>query len=244
LCCIIVGMVEVCVEQILRLLSAEYGKRKLRSRQSPVSVLVQTILSQNTSDRNSGPAFEQLLASFGSWEDMADASAGAISNFIKAGGLGVVKAGYIKQALQEIRRKRGDFDLDFLNQMSVDEARDWLRQLPGVGMKTASCVLLFSLGMPALPVDTHVFRVAKRLGLVGSMVSVEQAHGLLEDVVAPQDVYRFHVLLIEHGRRTCKAQRPHCSQCVLRTLCPSCEGLCSDPSVSLRAKRRNPRVSP
>jgi endonuclease-3 len=214
-------MVIVSVEQIIKLLSAEYGKRKWQRRQSPIEVLVQTILSQNTSDRNSGQAFEQLLASLGSWEDMADARVGEISHSIKAGGLGIVKARYIKQALEEIRRRRGDFELDFLRKLPVDEARDWLRQLPGVGMKTASCVLLFSLGMPALPVDTHVFRVAKRLGLIGSVVSVEQAHRLLEGLVSPQDVYHFHVLLIEHGRRICKAQRPRCKECVLRGLCPS-----------------------
>jgi len=218
-------MSDISVKQVIKLLSAEYGKRNWRRRQSPIAVLVQTILSQNTSDRNSGQAFEQLLASFGSWEDMADASVDAISHSIKAGGLGVVKARYIKQALEEIRRKRGDFELDFLRRLPVDEARDWLRQLPGVGMKTASCVLLFSLGMPALPVDTHVFRVAKRLRLVGSRVSVEQAHRLLEGLVPPHDVYRFHVLLIEHGRKTCKAQRPRCKDCVLRMLCPSYEEL-------------------
>ena len=216
-------MSDISVKQVIKLLSAEYGKRNWQRRQSPIAVLVQTILSQNTSDRNSGQAFEQLLASFGSWEDMADASVDAISHSIKAGGLGVVKARYIKQALEEIRRRRGDFELDFLGRLPVDEGRDWLRQLPGVGMKTASCVLLFSLGMPALPVDTHVFRVAKRLGLVGSRVSVEQAHRLLEGLVPPQDVYRLHVLLIEHGRRTCKAQRPRCEDCVLRMLCPSYE---------------------
>jgi endonuclease-3 len=218
-------MGNVSVEQIIKLLSAEYGKRKWQRRQSPIEVLVQTILSQNTSDRNSGQAFEQLLASFGSWEDMADARVGDISHSIKAGGLGVVKAKYIKQALEEIRRRQGDFELDFLRKLPVNEARDWLRQLPGVGMKTASCVLLFSLGMPALPVDTHVFRVAKRLGLIGSRVSVEQAHRLLEGLVPPQDVYGFHVLLIEHGRRICKAQRPRCKECVLRVLCPSYEEL-------------------
>jgi endonuclease-3 len=216
-------MVRVNVEQILNLLSKEYGEREWRPGQSPISVLVQTILSQNTSDRNSGRAFDSLLASFGGWDDIAEASISEIVASIRAGGLGEVKAGYIKRVLEEIRRKQGEFELGFLRQMSVDEARDWLRQLPGVGMKTASCVLLFSLGMPALPVDTHVFRVAKRLGLIGSRVSVEQAHRLLEGLVPPQDVYQFHVLLIEHGRKTCKAQRPRCNECVLRGLCPSYE---------------------
>ena len=232
------------VEPVLKLLSTEYGQRKWRPRQSPIEVLVQTILSQNTSDRNSGRAFERLVASFDSWQDMADASIGEISNSIKAGGLGEVKARYIKQALEEIRRRLDGFELDFLRELTVDEARDWLRQLPGVGMKTASCVLLFSLGMPALPVDTHVLRVAKRLGLIDSKISAEKAHKLLEDIVPSQDVYQSHVLLIEHGRKMCKAQRPRCRECVLRELCPSYEELCNDPAVSLRAKRSNPKVSP
>ena len=216
-------MVGVRIEPILKLLSVEYGKRKWRRRQSPIEVLVQTILSQNTSDRNSGRAFERLVASFGSWEDMANASIGEISRSIKAGGLGEVKARYIKQALEEIRRRLDGFELDFLGKLSVDEARDWLRQLPGVGMKTASCVLLFSLGVPALPVDTNVLRVAKRLGLIDSKISAEKAHKLLEGLVPSQDVYQFHVLLIEHGRKMCKAQRPRCKECVLRESCPSRE---------------------
>ncbi len=211
------------IEQILKLLTKEYGKRGWRPRQSPIAVLVQTILSQNTSDRNSERAFEQLLASFDGWEEIADAGVGQICEAIKAGGLGAVKARYIKQALEEIRRRQGGFELDFLKKLPVDEARDWLRQLPGVGMKTASVVLLFSLGMPALPVDTHVFRVAKRLGLIDSKVSVEKAHRLLEGLVPPQDIYKFHVLLIEHGRKICKAQRPRCKECVLGRLCPSYE---------------------
>ena len=218
-----IGVSSVRVNQIIRLLTSEYGERKWRPRQSPMEVLVQTILSQNTSDRNSGRAFERLVASFDTWQDVADASIGEISNSIKAGGLGEVKARYIKQALGEIQRRLDGFELDFLRELSVDEARDWLRQLPGVGMKTASCVLIFSLGMPALPVDTHVLRVAKRLGLVDSRVSAEKAHKLLEGLVPSQDVYQFHVLLIEHGRKICKAQRPRCKDCVLRELCPSKE---------------------
>jgi endonuclease-3 len=216
-------VVSVSVKQIIKLLSKEYGEKRWHRRQSPIEVLVQTILSQNTSDRNSGRAFEQLLASFGSWEDMADASVGEISHSIKAGGLGEIKARYIKQALEEIRRRRGGFEIGFLGKLPVDEARDWLRQLPGVGMKTASVVLLFSLGMPALPVDTHVSRVTKRLGLIDSKVSIGKAHILLEGLVPLKDIYQFHVLLIEHGRKVCKAQRPRCRECVLGRLCPSYE---------------------
>jgi len=213
------------IERILELLVEEYGAREWQPRESPLSVLVQTILSQNTSDTNSNRAFHSLLASFGSWDEVADASVSQIAGSIKAGGLGEIKARYIKQVLEEIRRRRDGFDLDFLRQLPLDEARDWLRQLPGVGMKTASCVLIFSLGMPALPVDTHVFRVAKRLGLVDSKSSVQRAHKVLESLVPSADVYQLHVLLIEHGRKTCKAQRPRCHQCVLRGLCASHEEL-------------------
>ena len=216
-------MIVMRVDQIIKLLSTKYGKHKWRRRQSSIEVLVQTILSQNTSDRNSGRAFERLLAAFGSWEDVANASVDQICGAIKAGGLGAVKAKYIKQSLEEIRARRGGFELDFLRKLPVNEARDWLRQLPGVGMKTASVVLLFSLGMPALPVDTHVFRVARRLGLIDSKVSIDKAHVLLEGLVPPKDVYQFHVLLIEHGRKVCKAQRPRCRECVLGRLCPSYE---------------------
>ena len=210
-------------KQILGLLVEEYGNREWRRRQSPLSVLVQTILSQNTSDSNSNQAFESLLACFDGWEEVANADVNEIADSIRAGGLGGIKARYIKQVLEEIRRRRDGFELDFLRRLSLSEARDWLRQLPGVGMKTASCVLLFSLEMPALPVDTHVFRVAKRLRLIDSKASVEQAHKLLESLVLPSDVYQFHILIIEHGRKVCKAQHPRCYQCVLRGVCASYE---------------------
>lgn len=213
-------MIKVNIKEVLELLTEEYGTREWQPSSSPISVLVQTILSQNTSDRNSNRAFESLLASLDDWEDIASASVDNIADSIKTGGLGKVKAKYIKETLEEIKQRRDGIELDFLRQLPMNEARDWLRQLPGVGMKTASCVLLFSLGMPALPVDTHVFRVAKRLGLVDSKVSVEQAHKLLESLIPSDDTYRFHVLMIEHGRKVCKSQRPHCHRCVLHGLCP------------------------
>lgn len=216
-------MGELSIKRILESLVEQYGSREWQPEESPLSVLIQTILSQNTSDSNSKRAFESLLASFGSWEEIGDADMSRIADSIRAGGLGEIKAGYIKRVLEEIRRRQDGLELDFLKRLSPDEARGWLRQLPGVGMKTASCVLLFSLGTPALPVDTHVFRVAKRLGLLDAKASVEKAHKLLESLVPPGDVYQFHVLLIEHGRKVCKAHHPRCYDCVLRGLCPSCE---------------------
>ncbi len=142
-----------------------------------------------------------------------------IADAIRSGGLGEIKAGRIKQALGEIRQQRGRLELDFLNELPLDEARDWLKQLPGVGTKTASCVFLFSLRRPALPVDTHVYRVAKRLGIIDDRTTVEKAHRRLESLVPPEKVYPFHVLFIEHGRKVCRAPRPHCDGCVLSSLC-------------------------
>lgn len=208
------------IKKILTLMKKEYGNREWQHDDDPISVLVQTILSQNTSDRNSHRAFASLITSFKNWERVAEASITQVADTIRPGGLAEVKARYIKQALQEIKRRRGELNLEFLKQLSVDAARDWLMQLPGVGMKTASCVLLFSLGMPALPVDTHVSRVARRLGLLDGKISIDKAHRLLEGIVPPNHVYTFHVLLIEHGRKVCKAQRPQCPHCVIRKICP------------------------
>ena len=214
-------MTKASIEPVLHLLLGEYGSCQWQPRNSPLAVLVQTILSQNTSDVNSRRAFGSLLASFDSWESVAATDVNDISTAIKMGGLGDIKAKRIKAALGEIKRKQGKLELDFLNQLPLAKARDWLKQLPGVGSKTASCVLLFSLGRPALPVDTHVLRVAKRLGLIEPKTSAEQAHRLLESLVPADSVYQFHLLMIEHGRRVCQAQRPRCSQCVLRGICPS-----------------------
>jgi endonuclease-3 len=211
------------IERILELLTAEYGQKHWQLQEKPVDVLVQTILSQNTSDKNSRPAFQHLLATFSNWDEIAGARVDRICEAIKTGGLGVVKARYIKESLLEIRSRQGSFDLDFLKGLPLDEAREWLMRLPGVGMKTASVVLLFSLGMPAMPVDTHVFRISKRLGLIDARATVEKAHRILEKLVPAKDIYKLHILLIEHGRKTCKAQRPRCIDCVLARLCPSYE---------------------
>ena len=209
------------IEQVLHFLSNEYGNKNWNPDRDPVAVLVQTILSQNTSDRNSDRAFDSLLARFKTWKDIADADTRVIARSIRIGGLADVKANYIKDALNTIKDTRGNFDLYFLRRLSLNEARDWLMQLPGVGMKTASCVLLFSLGIPALPVDTHVYRVSQRLGLFDNKMSVNQAHIYLESIVPQNMAYEFHILLIEHGRRTCKARNPYCLRCVLQAICPS-----------------------
>jgi endonuclease-3 len=123
--------------------------------------------------------------------------------------------------LAEVKSRTGGFDLRFLQDMPVDEAREWLRTLPAVGPKTAACVLLFGLGMPGLPVDTHVFRVAGRLGLLEPKMNPEKAQTYLEALVAPQDHFAFHILLIRHGRHCCYARNPNCAACPLQPDCPS-----------------------
>jgi endonuclease III len=209
------------IGKVIELLTCAYGDPQWHRRLEPVGELVLTILSQNTSDTNSHRAYASLTKAFGSWEELVQADTDDIADAIRSGGLAEAKSRYIKNALQEINRKTTGFNLSFLVDMTVDSARQWLIQLPGVGMKTASCVLLFSLGMPAFPVDTHVHRVAGRLRLIDRKISADVAHLEMERMTPTKDMYRGHILLIEHGRKTCKAQRPLCRTCVLYGICPS-----------------------
>ncbi len=186
-----------------------------------MDVLVETVLSQNTSDTNSRRAFQSLLSSFGTLEAVASAPVGEIEAAIRFAGLSRIKSARIRGLLLRLLRENGSLNLSFLSGQELDEARRYLTSLDGVGLKTASCVLLFAFGMPAMPVDTHVYRVARRLGLIGVRVSVEAAHAELEALVTPRDRYRFHVLLIEHGRRVCHSRNPRCALCMLRDICPS-----------------------
>jgi endonuclease-3 len=214
--------VKPSVERVLAALEPLYGRPVNTPNHDPVAELVLTILSQNTADRNSGRAFTRLLGSFDGWESIAAAPIGHVIEAIKEGGLAQQKAPRIQAALRSVaERTGGDFSLAFLEPLDVEEARAWLRTLPGVGPKTAACVLLFALGKPAMPVDTHVERVSKRLGLVADAVSAEKAHTELEAIVAPADYYRFHMLLIKHGRRICAARLPRCEVCPLSEECPS-----------------------
>jgi endonuclease-3 len=211
----------VAIKEVIELLEQEYGPRKWQPDRNPIDVLIGTILSQNTSDANSGRAFASLKASFDSWEAVASAPAEHIAQVIKSGGLSQIKAVRIKQVFEQIEKEQGRISLDSLQSMHMAEAEDYLMRLPGVGLKTARCVLLFSLGKPSLPVDTHVFRVAKRLGLIDSRVSIEKAHSLLQEQIPPSKVYQLHIHMIEHGRRICHARQPRCNRCTLKGICPS-----------------------
>ncbi|MHB0870120.1 MAG: endonuclease III domain-containing protein [Chloroflexota bacterium] len=219
---------EARVEEIARLLEEEYGRPAPRRRMRPLDELVLTILSQHTSDANSSRAFQGLKERFESWEAVRDADQGAIAEAIRSGGLARIKAGRIKDLLLRLSEERGSLDLDFLRGSPLDEAREYLLRLDGVGPKTAACVLLFSCDLPAFPVDTHIHRVTRRLGLIGPTTSAEEAHRILESVVPAAEVYPFHVNVITHGRRVCKAQRPRCDACVLA---PKCEYFAGEQSA-------------
>jgi len=232
------------VAEIIERLQPEYGPARTPREYDPVSELVHTVLSQHTSDANSTRPYASLREAFPTWEAMAGAPEEAVARSIRMGGLAQLKARRIQAVLRELQARTGGYDLSFLAQMPMAEAKAWLRSLPGVGPKTAGCVLVFSLGMPAMVVDTHVYRVAKRLGLYGPSVNADRSHDVLEAMVPPQDVLRFHMHLIRHGRRVCKAQRPRCDACVLEPRCPSSALRARAPAQKERARRtasRGPR---
>lgn len=190
-------------------------------RLDPVSELVLTILSQNTADTNSFRAFTALRARYASWPQVLAAPTDELVEVIRPGGLAPTKAPRIQAVLAEVHdATHGSWDLSFLGEWPLEQARQWLIDLPGIGRKTAAIVLLFGFGRPALPVDTHVHRVALRLGLLPPKTDLERAHRLLEAALKPEEMYPFHVELIRHGRDTCRAPRPICGLCPLTDLCP------------------------
>jgi endonuclease III len=198
-------------------LRKEYGRPVLRPHGAPVDELVLTVLSQNTNDRNRDVAYARLRDRFGSWTEVREASIAGIEDAIRPGGLAPTKA----LRIREILRSLGDDDLSWLETAPVEEGRDYLCSLPGVGRKTAACVLLFAYGRKDVPVDTHVYRVGTRLGLFRPGASFDEAHDeLLRLCDAPEDAYELHVLLIRHGRRLCTARAPRCPECPLRRMCP------------------------
>ncbi len=222
---------------VMTQLGEAYGPVEWEPRYNPAEELVYTILSQHTSDINSERAFLNLMSVFETLEAIAEASTEEIEEAIKSGGLAKQKSVRIKQVLNIVRSDVGSFDLSFLGEMPLDEAKVWLKDLPGVGPKTAAIILCFSLGMPAMPVDTHIYRVSQRLGLIGKKVSADKAHDILEPMVSQEDVFAFHMYLIKHGRQICKAQRPKCDECVLAWGCPS-NGKINGTRKKTRSRRK------
>jgi endonuclease III len=209
------------VAWIYERLAEVYGLPQWRPTGDALGELVATILSQHTSDVNSERAYKQLRERFPAWEAIRDAPVEEVAEAIRSGGLAEVKAERIQCILDLLTERLGaaPLSLDFLAALPMDEANAYLRTLPGVGPKTAACVLLFALGKPAFPVDTHVWRVTRRLGLIGAKVSADAAHVALERIIPPGWRYVMHINLIRHGRRICTAQRPACERCPLRAGC-------------------------
>lgn len=209
------------IGEIARRLDAIYGPRKWRRHGSAIDELIATVLSQHTSDANTDRAFRSLKERFPTWHDVIKASTDELAATIRSGGLANQKAPRIQAMIRAILAERGSLDLDWLAALPVSAARAALTRLPGVGPKTASCVLLFSLGMPAMPVDTHVHRVTRRLGLIPPSMTAEAAHEVLEEQLGTDrdKLYAFHLNVIEHGRTVCLARRPRCECCLLSDCC-------------------------
>jgi endonuclease-3 len=196
-----------------------YGEPVWRNPLPAVDELVSTILSQNTNDINRDRGFTALRAKFPTWEEVRDAPAEAVVDAIRPAGLANQKGPRIQQVLRSITEERGSLDLSFLADLPVEEARAWLTRFHGVGPKTAAIVLCFSLGKPAFPVDTHIYRVTGRIGLRPEKMTVEQAHPHLEALFPPKTYYPAHLNLIRLGREVCTARRPYCERCPIIRLC-------------------------
>ncbi len=205
---------------VVETLDREYGTLTWRSHGEPLDALIQTTLSQHTSDINSERAFDSLKRRFpGGWDEVRLAPVEVIADTIRCGGLADAKATRIKTILQALFEQYGETSLEALKTTPTDEALELLTRFHGVGPKTAACVMMFSLGRPTLPVDTHVFRVSHRLGLIDEKIGEAKAHAALQAQLQGSEVYAFHVHLIRHGRRVCQARSPRCESCPLSGRC-------------------------
>ena len=200
-------------------LLAFFGSPDWGKPQPPLDELVSTMLSQNTNDTNRDRAFQALRSRFPTWEAVRDAAPPDVIEAIRPAGLANQKGPRIQAVLREITAERGALDLEFLRQWPAEQVFDWLIRFKGVGPKTTSIVMLFSLGKPAFPVDTHVYRVTGRLGLRPAQMTVEQAHAYLAGLFAPETYGPAHLNLIRLGREICRARKPNCKQCPLLEIC-------------------------
>jgi len=207
--------------EVYRLLTERYGERPLKPRREPMHELISTMLSQRTTNANEALAFQRMWDRFGSWEAIRDADVNALRDAISPSNYPEVKAPNIKATLAQIIQLRGAPNIDFLADMPVEEALEWLMALPGVGIKTASLVLLFCFSKPVMPVDTHVHRVSQRVGLIGAKVGTEAAHRVLLDLLPnePYFLFNFHVANLRHGQQLCVWGNPKCEPCPLKMLC-------------------------
>jgi endonuclease III len=215
------------VVAIYPLLVELYGEPRWQRHLPPVDQLVATILSQQTSSANQRRAFAALRERFPTWDEVVAAPVEEVKDAIYPAGLSSQKGPRIQQALRVILHERGAFELDFLEELSVDEAKAWLQQLKGVGPKTAAIVMLFTFNRPAFPVDTHIHRIARRVGLVPPRTSAAKTPERLQEIVDFERYYPFHIMLIRHGREICVARDPRCHICPLQAYCDYYQGFAS-----------------
>ena len=206
-------------EKVCKILIKKYGKEVSERKLPPIDELVMTILSQHTNDINMYRAFESLKEAYSSWEEVLAAPQDELAVSIRSSGMYNLKAKRIQATLREINERVGKLDLSLLETMEISEAKEWLTSLHGVGPKTAAIVLLFSFGLPVLPVDTHVWRVTKRLGIIDMKISREKAHELLEQIMPSACIPSLNKNLVRHGREVCRAQNPKCADCFLNKIC-------------------------
>lgn len=207
--------------EVHKRLVALHGEQPLQPRREPMHELISTMLSHRTTQQNESIAYHAMREKFGSWEAIRDAPLDELIAAIKVSNFPEVKAPRIKAVLDIIIKERGEATIDFLRDLPVDEALQWLTDLPGVGIKTASLVLLFCFGKPVMPVDTHVHRVSQRVGLIGEKVNPTAAHPTLLGLLPPEPfiLYNFHIALLKHGQKICIWKSPRCEKCPLTTLC-------------------------
>lgn len=205
--------------EVAKILETVYTRRTWRQRGNTLDTLIGTILSQNTTDKNSGKAFEQLKDAYPTYEEVLAAPVDDVIDVIRVAGLGNQKGPRIQRSLEKIQAERGELDLEFLGEMAADDARDWLTSIKGIGLKTASIVICFGFNGPAFPVDTHVNRVSQRIGFTPDGTTPDKAHYIMEEIVPPADYFAFHIQLIQHGRAVCKARSPKCESCPIAHLC-------------------------
>lgn len=206
-------------DRICSILMDKYGTKVSTRRLPAIDELVMTILSQHTNDVNMLRAYKSLEENYESWEEVLETSEEELAEVIKSSGMFRTKAKRIQATLREILHRVGELDLSVVETMDDKQAMKWLTSLYGVGPKTAAIVLLFSFGRPVLPVDTHVWRVSKRLGLIEGAVSRERAQVLLQKLIPKHCIPSLNHNMVRHGRELCKAQNPRCHSCFLRGHC-------------------------
>ncbi len=206
------------IELSIERLNDHYGEKKWERWREPVGELIRTILSQNTTDKNSLQAYANLIEKYPTWDDLLEGKDEEIIEQIKFGGLANTKSKKIKNCLKEIKAREGKINLEFLADYELEKAEEYLISLDGVGPKTAACVLIFSFNFPIMPVDTHIHRLANRIGIVETK-SREKTQEEINKIIPAEDIYSFHINLIEHGRKICKATKPICDECFLTDLC-------------------------